>query len=211
MCRPCNHTQIYYGKVYAALQRLDSVRLARLTYARKMRSKRMHARAAVRRRAERKAKIVMDHSLATTEPEPILGGRAVEVSVVLVAELGDEDDHEFIEMESRDVGLRADLQILVICPEGDVLKAKLPHRSEHPRALVTVLEGLAMWQGGPARGCTFCGRQGAGLHRLGFPSADLGGRRSPLVDFSTRMHGHARGRIHGVGDFRQLRLPGGDL
>ena len=30
----------------------------------------------------------------------------------------------------------ANLQILVMSPEGDMLKAKLPHRSEHPRALV---------------------------------------------------------------------------
>lgn len=37
-----------------------------------------------------------------------------------------------------------DLQILVLDLEGDLLKAKLPLRSEHPRALVTVLEGMAL-------------------------------------------------------------------
>ena len=50
----------------------------------------------------------------------------------------------------------ADLQLLVMSPEGDVLKAKLPHRSEHPRALMTVLEGLAMWQGGQLEAVHFC-------------------------------------------------------
>ena len=106
MCRPCDHARLYCGKVCAGLQRRESVQLARRTYWLTKNGKRVHANAEARRRRERKAKIVMDHSLATTEPEPILGGRAVEVSVVLVAELGDEDDHEFIEMESRDEGLR---------------------------------------------------------------------------------------------------------
>ncbi len=105
----------------------------------------------------------------------------------------------------------ADMQILVMSPEGDVLKAKLPHRSEHPRALVTVLEGLAMWQGGLLEAVHFVDAKAPDYIDWAFPGADLGGHRSPLVDFSTRMHGHARGRIHGVGDFRQLRLLGGDL
>ncbi|MBK7830751.1 hypothetical protein [Nannocystis sp.] len=105
----------------------------------------------------------------------------------------------------------ADLQILVMSPEGDLLKAKLPHRSEHPRALVTVLEGLAMWKGGLLEAVHFVDAKAPDYIDWAFPGADLGGRCSPLVDFSTRMHGHARGRIHGVGDFRQLRLLGGDL
>jgi hypothetical protein len=105
----------------------------------------------------------------------------------------------------------ADLQILVMSPEGDVLKAKLPQRSEHPRALVTVLEGLAMWQGGQLEAVHFVDAKAPDYIDWAFPSADLGGHRSPLVDFSTRMHGHAKGRIRGVGDFRQLRLLGGDL
>ena len=84
MCRPCDHGQIYCGKVCAGLQRHESVQRARQTYARSTVGKRMHAKAEARRRRERKAKIVMDHGLATTEPEPILGGRAVEASVVLV-------------------------------------------------------------------------------------------------------------------------------
>jgi len=105
----------------------------------------------------------------------------------------------------------ADLQILVLSPEGDVLKAKLPLRREHPRALVTVLEGLALWQGGPLGVVHYVDAKARGCTDWAFSNADLGGERSPLVDFSTRMHGHAKGRIRGVGDFRQLRLLGGDL
>lgn len=105
----------------------------------------------------------------------------------------------------------ADMQILVMSSEGDLVKAKLPHRREHPRALVTVLEGLAMWQGDLLEAVHFVDARAPGSIDWAFPGADLGGHRSPLVDFSTRMHGHAKGRIHGVGDFRQLRLLGGDL
>ncbi len=105
----------------------------------------------------------------------------------------------------------ADMQILVMSPEGDVLKAKLPLLREHPRALVTVLEGLAMWQGGLIEAVHFVDAKAPDSTDWAFSSADLGGHRSPLVDFSTRMHGHVKGRIRGVGDFRQLRLLGGDL
>ena len=44
-----------------------------------------------------------------------------------------------------------------------------------------------------------------------FPNADLRGNRSPLVDFSTCVHGFTKRRLRGVGDFRQLRILGGDL
>lgn len=106
---------------------------------------------------------------------------------------------------------KADMQILVMSPEGDLVKAKLPHRREHPRALMTVLEGLAMWQGDLLEAVHFVDARAPDSIDWAFPGADLDGHRSPLVDFSTRMHGHAKGRIHGVGDFRQLRLLGGDL
>jgi hypothetical protein len=40
------------------------------------------------------------------------------------------------------------LKLLVTSPEGDdLLKARLPHRPPHPRALLTLLEGVALWSG----------------------------------------------------------------
>lgn len=104
-----------------------------------------------------------------------------------------------------------DLQLLVIDGEGDRVKARLPLRSEHPRALVTVLEGLAMWQGQRLDAVQYVDARDPDYIDWAFPNADLRGHRSPLVDFSTRVHGGARRRIRGVGDFRQLRLLGGDL
>jgi hypothetical protein len=43
-----------------------------------------------------------------------------------------------------------DLKLLVTSPQGDdLLKACLPHRPPHPRALLTLLEGVALWSGEP--------------------------------------------------------------
>ena len=105
----------------------------------------------------------------------------------------------------------ADLQLLVLDVEGDLLKAKLPLRCEHPRALLTVLEGLAMWQGGKLDVVHFVDARAPDCTDWAFANADLHGHRSPLVAFSTRVHGRAKDRLRGVGDFRQLRLLGGDL
>jgi hypothetical protein len=104
-----------------------------------------------------------------------------------------------------------DLQVLVIDVEGDLLKARLPLRSDHPRALLTVLEGLAMWQGMPLHAVQYVDAGAPDYIDWAFPNADLRGQRSPLVEFSTRVYGRAKDRIRGVGDFRQLRLLGGDL
>ena len=42
------------------------------------------------------------------------------------------------------------VRVLVITTDGDdILKAHLPVYPEHPRALLTVLEGLALWHGAP--------------------------------------------------------------
>jgi len=41
-----------------------------------------------------------------------------------------------------------ELKLLVTSPEGDdLLKARLPVRPPHPRALLTLLEGVALWSG----------------------------------------------------------------
>jgi hypothetical protein len=104
-----------------------------------------------------------------------------------------------------------DLQLLMVDSQGDRLKARLPLQSQHPRALVTVLEGLAMWQGGTLDVVQYVDAKAPDYIDWAFSNADLRGHRSPLVDFSTRMYGSARSRLRGVGDFRQLRLLGGEL
>src|SRR5579871_1965926 len=46
--------------------------------------------------------------------------------------------------------LDKELKLLVTSPQGDdLLKARLPVRPPHPRALLTLLEGVALWSGEP--------------------------------------------------------------
>jgi hypothetical protein len=40
-------------------------------------------------------------------------------------------------------------KVLVTNWEGDVLRARLPLPPPHPRALLTLLEGVALWSGAP--------------------------------------------------------------
>ena len=91
-------------------------------------------------------------------------------------------------------------------PEGDLLKARFP-RPKHPRALLTLLEGAALWTGHP-----LC----AAISVAGRPDpsfvADLFGGDFPgdsaLVRFVAAVpSGRVRHtRLTGVGDFRQLDL-----
>lgn len=104
-----------------------------------------------------------------------------------------------------------DLQILVLDGAGDLMKARLPLRSEHPRALLTLLEALALWQGAKLAAVQYVDAKAPDYIDWAFPNADLHGNRSPLVDFSTSVHGFSKKRLRGVGDFRQLRILGGDL
>jgi hypothetical protein len=92
----------------------------------------------------------------------------------------------------------------------DLIKARLPRDPQHPRAMLTMLEGLALWSGRPLRvvlsathTCEDCGWAGLFGDEL-FPG------ESQLVRFELA----ARGRrvvLRGMGDFRSLRaqLPGG--
>lgn len=65
----------------------------------------------------------------------------------------------------------------------ELLRASLPHPSMHPRALVTVLEGLALWQAGALRVavCVDSTSECFGLSGLGLwgPTQDDPG--SPLI------------------------------
>jgi hypothetical protein len=97
-------------------------------------------------------------------------------------------------------------RLLIEGPEGDQLKARMP-RPNHPRALLTTLEGAALWAGTPL--CAAISAEG----RFDPSLADvLFGAEWPaesaLVRFVAAVP-RARGRrtrISGVGDFRQLHL-----
>ncbi len=101
--------------------------------------------------------------------------------------------------------------ILGLGPEEDVLlKARLSARPDHPRAAITLLEGLALWSGAPLPVVVGVGGRSAGSIEALLPAGQAW--RSPLVALHPVQWPRGRGRrLDGVGDFRsvfQLRLPG---
>ena len=88
--------------------------------------------------------------------------------------------------------------------QGDVLKASLPLRSHHPRALLTLLEGLALYQGGRLDAVIVAEPNCPSWHESGLFGDELWPAASPLVRFEVVAHGR-REQIGGVGDFRALR------
>jgi hypothetical protein len=110
-----------------------------------------------------------------------------------------------------------EVRVLVRDPQqGDLLKARLPPSAQHPRALLTLLEGLALWGGQPLRVVVsaasaddgrpcFCGS--------GLFGDELWPGESPLVRYEVGGRDPRRRRLAGLGDFRPLRAAsqGGEL
>jgi hypothetical protein len=98
-----------------------------------------------------------------------------------------------------------ELKLLVTSPHGDdLLKARLPVRPPHPRALLTLLEGVALWSGEPVLAVI-----SAGAHREAWLGSDEWGddpwpTESQLVhfDYATPL---CRARRTLAGDFRDVR------
>lgn len=95
--------------------------------------------------------------------------------------------------------------LLVSAPDGDVLKARLDTRPCHPRALLTLLEGLSLWQGQ-----SLCVALSAAPDcRDSLPSMLFGDELWPaesgLVRFDIVDRVPRRARLAGLGDFRTLR------
>jgi len=104
---------------------------------------------------------------------------------------------------------RHDTKLLVTEEGEDLLKARLGPRPCHPRALVTLCEGLALWQGAPLRAVVSADDDAQDCFERIFYAGDLLEPRSPLVLLEHRplRTGHRRSlRGRGLGDFRQLRL-----
>jgi hypothetical protein len=87
---------------------------------------------------------------------------------------------------------------------GDRLKARLPLRPRHPRALLTLLEGVALWQGQGLRVVLSAAGPSAPWHGSDLFGDELWPGESQLVSFAIAHRGRRR-RLVGVGDFRALR------
>jgi len=98
-------------------------------------------------------------------------------------------------------------KILVTDSEGnELLKASLPSPPQHPRALLTLLEGLALWAGEPLTAVISVGpRLPRGVDASLFGTS-LVPIDSALVRFDQVGPIRRRRTLSGVGDFRGLRL-----
>jgi hypothetical protein len=97
------------------------------------------------------------------------------------------------------------LRMLVSEPPGsDVLKARLSNSPRHPRALLTLLEGLALWNGRPLSTVVSAEPSYVGWSTGTVFGDELWPGESPLVRFESAAQG-CRSVLRGLGDFRALR------
>lgn len=96
-------------------------------------------------------------------------------------------------------------KLLLTDPSGDLLKAKMDTTPCHPRALLTLLEGLSLWSGQ-----LLCVALSVDDSCRQWPVSLLGDELWPtetqLVRFDIVPPARRRTKLSGVGDFRQLRL-----
>ena len=102
---------------------------------------------------------------------------------------------------------REEVKVLVTSREGDdLLKARLPIRSHHPRALCTLLEGVALWSGEPVYAVISVGECCAAWLGSDQWGGQLWPEESVLVQFDFATPRPRRRRtLGGLGDFRDLR------
>jgi hypothetical protein len=106
------------------------------------------------------------------------------------------------------IRLDQDLRLLVTDPQGtDQIKARLPLRPKHPRALLTLLEGVALYSGEPLYAVISAGNHPDDWLGCETWGEDLWPAESPLVqfDFVTPRASRPGRPLRGVGDFRVLR------
>ena len=94
--------------------------------------------------------------------------------------------------------------LLVTDPPHDLLKARLDLHPRHPRALLTLLEGLSLWQGQPLRVALYVAADCPAGDELTLLGNELWPPESQLVQFDI-VHPVRPKRLDGVGDFRQVR------
>lgn len=97
-------------------------------------------------------------------------------------------------------------RLLVTSDEGDVMKARLTPGPSHPRALITLLEGVSLWRGQPPLRIALS----AAADCPRWPDSTLFGdelwpAESPLLQFEFVSRVRRRVRLEGVCDFRQER------
>jgi hypothetical protein len=91
-------------------------------------------------------------------------------------------------------------------PSDTILKAHLARDPKHPRALATLLEAIALWQGQPVRAALCADARGlsfdSNICREAF--SDDGGALYSIVWVPAGVHHRRRRRLDGLGNFRDL-------
>lgn len=101
-----------------------------------------------------------------------------------------------------------EVRLLIASPDlGDVLKARLPLHPAHPRALLTLLESMALWGGAPLTAVISAEPGCPSWHDSGLFGDELWPGESLLVRYEVAGHGRPK-RLRGLGDFRGLRVSG---
>jgi len=100
---------------------------------------------------------------------------------------------------------KSEMRLLIMSLEsGDVLKARLPLPPAHPRALLTLLEGIALWSGAPLSVAIVAEPDCPIWLGSGLFGDELWPAESSLVRYEVVGRGHPK-RLRGLGDFRRLR------
>lgn len=88
-----------------------------------------------------------------------------------------------------------------------ILKARLSGTAQHPRAVPTLLEALAMWEGAPVRAALVAdGSDGSSATRLSLDAwADFGGAPLYSLEFVRGLRRRHRDEVGGLGRFHDLR------
>ena len=100
-----------------------------------------------------------------------------------------------------------EVKLLVTSPTGDdLIKARLPRQPRHPRALLTMLEGVALWSGEPLYAVISAGSRPGDWLGCETWGDNLWPAESPLVQFDFTIPPlRSRRRLRGIGDFRAVR------
>ena len=95
--------------------------------------------------------------------------------------------------------------LLLSGPDGDLLKARLDTRPCHPRALLTLLEGLSLWSGEPLAVVLSVDERSHALLPSTLFGDELWPGESALVRFEIAHHARRPVRLSGLGSFRAER------
>ncbi len=94
-------------------------------------------------------------------------------------------------------------------PEETIIKARLGPNPCHPRALATLLEAVAMWEGSQVRAALCVDEREPGYASTFYREVFPGYEQTPLYDLAIVSHAHRRSKrnddLEGMGSFQDLR------